>query len=123
MGIGEQIRKRREELGWTQQHLADLMGYKHKSTINKIEAGINDVNQKKTAQFSQVLGVPIEYLLGMDDQEDGYYTNPETATVAQELFDDPNLRVLFDAARDSKPEDLKMAADLLRRLKETNPYG
>ena len=30
------IRKRREELGMTQQELADKLGYSSKSTINKI---------------------------------------------------------------------------------------
>lgn len=54
---------------------------------------------------------------------DTYYLNPETAKKAQELFEDEDLRVLFDAARGSKPQDLQMAADLLRRLKATNPDG
>ena len=49
--------------------------------------------------------------------DDGYYLDPETAKKAQELFDNPKMRLLFDAARDSKPEDLQMAADLLYRLK------
>ena len=48
-----------------------------------------------------------------------YYTDPETAAKAQELFDDPKYRVLFDAAEGSAPEDLQMAADLLLRLKQT----
>lgn len=52
-----------------------------------------------------------------------YYLNPETATAAQEIFDNPDLRALFDAGRDSKPEDLRMAAELLKRLKETNRDG
>lgn len=52
-----------------------------------------------------------------------YYSNPETAQIAQQIFDDPDLHALFDAARDSRPEDMKMAADLLRRLKGTNPDG
>lgn len=47
--------------------------------------------------------------------------NPETAEIAQQLFEDKDLRVLFDAARDSSPEDLQMAAELLRRLKGANP--
>ena len=49
--------------------------------------------------------------------DDGYYLDPETAKKAQELFDNPKMRLLFDVARDSKPEDLQMAADLLYRLK------
>ena len=52
-----------------------------------------------------------------------YYTDPETAKVAQEVFDNPDLRMLFHAARDAKPEDIKLAADMLRRFKETNPDG
>ena len=52
-----------------------------------------------------------------------YSTDPETARIAQEVFDDPNLRMLFHAARDAKPEDIKLAADMLKRFKETNPDG
>ena len=53
----------------------------------------------------------------------GYYFDEETAKVAQEVFDNPDLRVLFDAARTSRPEDIRMAADILKRLKETNSDG
>ena len=64
-------------------------------------------------------------LLEPKDQKDHsqYYLNTETAKVAQEVFDDPDLRVLFDAARGSRPEDIRMAADMLKRFKETNPDG
>lgn len=51
--------------------------------------------------------------------QETYYTNQEAAEIAQAIFDDNNLHALFDAARNSKPEDLKMAADLLKRLKGT----
>lgn len=53
----------------------------------------------------------------------GYYTDPEAAASAQDAFDDPDIRMLLDAARGAKSKDIKMAADLLRRLKETNPDG
>lgn len=49
-----------------------------------------------------------------------YYFDKETGDKAQELFENQNLRILFDAARDSRPEDLQMAAELLERLKRTN---
>lgn len=57
------------------------------------------------------------------NEQQEYYYNAETAKVAQAIFDDSDLHALFDAARDSKPEDLKMAADLLKRLKGTNIDG
>ena len=52
-----------------------------------------------------------------------WYINDETAKIAQEIFEDPNKRALFYAARDRRPEDIKMAADMLERFKETNPDG
>lgn len=52
-----------------------------------------------------------------------YYTDAETAKAAQEVFDDPDLRMLFDAARDAKPENIRFAAEMLRKFKETNPDG
>lgn len=53
----------------------------------------------------------------------GYYFDEETAKVAQEVYDNPDLRVLFDAARTSRPENIRLAADILNRLKESNPDG
>lgn len=61
-----------------------------------------------------------EHIEGSDD---GYYLDPKTVAVAQELFENPDLRMLFDAARDVKPENLQLAAEMLKRMKETNPDG
>ena len=69
MGIGEKIKARRIELGWSQQKLADMMGYTSKSTITKIEKGISDVGQKHIMQFADVLGVSIAYLMGWEEND------------------------------------------------------
>lgn len=37
------------------------------------------------------------------DTNDKYYLNTETAEMAQALFENHNLRVLFDAAKDASP--------------------
>ena len=37
--------------------------------------------------------------------------------MAQALFENKNLRVLFDAAKDATPEDLKTTYDMLMALK------
>lgn len=44
--------------------------------------------------------------------------NDETAEMAQALFENKNLRVLFDAAKDATPEDLKTTYDMLMALKK-----
>lgn len=78
---------------------------------------------ERLQKIADYFGVPMEYLLtGRNfDQQKGYYFDEESAKVAQKIFESRDLRTLFDAARDARPEDLKTAADWLRRLKETNP--
>ncbi len=63
--IGDRIKKRREELGLSQDELAKRMGYKSRSSINKIELNLSDVPQKKIIDFAKALNTTIGYL--MDD--------------------------------------------------------
>ena len=103
-----------------------------KSSISQYMNGTHSITNVKAGAIAEVLGVNPVWLMGFDvpkyvadekSQQDKYYLNDETAKVAQAIFDDTDLHALFDAAQDSKPEDLKMAADLLRRLKSTNSDG
>lgn len=66
--IGEMIKKRREQLGMSQDELAKKMGYKSRSSINKMELGLQDVPQRKVKDFAKELSVSISYLLE-DDQK------------------------------------------------------
>ena len=74
----------------------------------------------KLQKIADYFGVSMEYL-STGKQSEGYYLNDETAQIAQEIFDDPNLRALFCAARGVKPEQMKLAEQMLRQFKETNP--
>lgn len=67
--IGNNISRIRRDLGMTQEELAKLMGYKSKSTINKIELGINDIPQSKIVQFAQVLGTTPAELMGWKEED------------------------------------------------------
>jgi hypothetical protein len=51
-------------------------------------------------------------------EESPYYLNKETREIAQEAFENPELRILFDAARDADPEDLKIAIEMIKRMKK-----
>lgn len=62
--IGSIIRSRRIELDMTQEELAKKLGYKSKSTINKIELGINDIPQSKIVQFANALDTTPSVLMG-----------------------------------------------------------
>lgn len=80
--------------------------------------GKSKPNAEKLIKIANFLGVSVEYLMtGNDRNEEKYYLNEETASMAQTLFENPELRVLFDAAKDAKPEDLKTTYDMLMALK------
>ena len=62
--LGENILMFRKRKGWTQEELAQRMGYKSKSTINKIEMGKSDIPQSKIAQFAAVFDTTPAHLMG-----------------------------------------------------------
>ena len=66
--VGENILWLRKRLGLTQEELANKMGYKSKSTINKIELGINDIPQSKIIKFAEVLCTTPAFLMGWEEE-------------------------------------------------------
>ena len=62
--IGERIKKRRKELGMTQEDLSNKLGYRSKTTIAKIENGTNDIMQNRVMDFAKALQTTPAYLMG-----------------------------------------------------------
>ena len=46
-----------------------------------------------------------------------YYLNEDTKQIAQEIFENKELKMLFDATRDIKKEDLKLVYEMVKRMK------
>ena len=67
MEIGARIKKRREELGLSQEELAKRVGYKSRSSINKIELDGRGLPQKKIVAFAKALQTSPAYLMGWID--------------------------------------------------------
>lgn len=115
------LRDRRLSLGLTQQQVADACGVS-KVTVSKWESGkIGSMRQDKIAALAEVLHLSPLDIIGIptedDPTEEVYYENQETAEMAQQLFENKELRVLFDAAKDVSPETLKQVHDILLVLK------
>lgn len=45
-----------------------------------------------------------------------WYTDPATKEIAQKIHEDPQLRTLFDAAKDASPEDLETIQTMMEAL-------
>ena len=89
-------------------------------TFNTWTQGIAIPRMGKIQRLADYFHIEKSVLLDKASQEQTYYTNPETVKVAQEIFDNSDLRILFDAAKDSSPEQLKLAAEMLRQFKKTS---
>ena len=90
-----------------------------KSTFSDWKNGRSNPKDAKLQKIADLFGVSVEYIRTGKEKESGdkYYINEETAEMAQTLFENKDLRVLFDAAKDASPEDLKTTYDMLMALK------
>lgn len=68
MTIGKRIRTRREQLGMSQEELAHKIGYKSKSSINKIELDIQQLRQSKIKQIADALETTTDYIMGWSEE-------------------------------------------------------
>lgn len=108
MTAGERIKQERERLGMTQEELAKKVGYKSRSSVNKVET-CRDLSLKKVNQYAIALGVSPSYLLGWEDEID----DSEMTEVPE--FEDEHLRLieLYSALSADKK---KIALNILESL-------
>ena len=110
--IGENIRKLREKRGLSQEELATRMGYKSKSTINKIELGINDVAQSKVERFAEVLGTTPAVLMGWVDEQTSK-KNDTLASIVLQLRKDEQLLLMVEKFTKLPPEKRQVLIPVL----------
>ena len=102
----------------SQAELADKLGVA-KSTISMYEVGKREPDFETLEAIADFFNVDMNFLLGKDGSEnDHYYLNDETREIAQEVFENPDMRTLFKVARDIPPERLKAHIESMKSLKE-----
>ena len=67
--------------------------------------------------IANALGVSPEYLV-TGEEKNGYYLNEETAKLAQEMFEDEDMRSLFDMKRNMPSERFKAHIEFMKNLYE-----
>lgn len=92
MTIGDRIKKRRLELGMTQEQLAQKLGYKSKSSINKIELNGRNLTQPKIKLIADALLTTPEYIMGWDEQVNVNMDNPYAYATFKIALTDPRFQ-------------------------------
>ena len=78
------IKRRRKELGLTHDDLAEMMGYKARQSIIKIENGQADLPLSKIQEFARVLNTTVSALVGLDSPDENC-DNDKLQTLARKL--------------------------------------
>ncbi len=88
------------------------------STISNWKAGRYTPKTDKMQKIADFFGVSIEFLMGNEEKQESsiYYTNEDTAKLAQEMFEDEDMRSLFDMKRNMPPERFQAHMDFMKNL-------
>nr|DAV92614.1 MAG TPA: helix-turn-helix domain protein [Caudoviricetes sp.] len=102
--------------GKTQSDMVNALGY-DKSTVSGWCSGARVPKLDTIIDIANYLHVEPGDLIVEGDSKPSYYFDEETAQKAQEIFENKQLSLLFDAARDADPEDLETVHTMLMALK------
>jgi transcriptional regulator with XRE-family HTH domain len=82
MPLGQRIRDRRRELGWTQEELARRLGVRQ-NVISRLESGtVSNPSIAMIRNLARVLGVTADYLVGMYDDDPNGSPGPLEAALS-----------------------------------------
>lgn len=115
--------KLRDEKGLKDADVVKATGIT-KSTFSDWKSGRSKPKQDKLQKIADFLEVSVDYLMTGEEKEgDKYYLNDETAQVAQEIFENKELRALFDVQRDMDADDLRALHNMALALKRKERGG
>lgn len=131
MGNFQNIFKRlRTSSGFTQVEIAEKLGIS-RSTIGMYETGAREPDFETLEKIADFFNVDIDYLLGRTDKTTllpetagHYYLNEDARDLAQFMFENPEYKVLFDASRKVKKEDIEFVKQMIDRMRgDSNDTG
>lgn len=86
--FGDRVKDRRTAAHLSQEYVAEVMGYKTRSSIQKIEAGKSDIPRAKIITLAEVLKTSPAYLMGQTDDPRDFGTQQEAFIDAPLPLDD-----------------------------------
>ena len=123
MYLAKNIRFLRKKNDWSQEYIAEKLGYKSYTTIQKWEMGTSEPPLKKLKELATLFNVDINDLANKDFTASSesidipYYINDDAREIAQFMFEHPEYKVLFDASRKISKEDIETVKAIMDRFK------
>jgi transcriptional regulator with XRE-family HTH domain len=115
--LGDRLRSLRIRENLTQEELAKKFKLS-RSSIAMYEQNNRTPELETLEKYADYFNVDMNYITGSTTEE--YYHDLQTKQIAQEIFENEDLRALFDASRGATAGDLKIVRDLLIKLVDRN---
>lgn len=104
MEVGQLIRNRRTELGYTQKYLAELVGTTE-ATVSRWESGdIANMKRDKIAALARALRIPPAVLMDWEEYD------------REEIERNDNAYLLYELAQVSDIKNIRICYNLLKQL-------
>ena len=118
MTVGERIKEKRIELGWSQQDLAKKAGYSDKTAISKIEHAGNEITLKQVKRLAKAMNVDPADFMGWADEAPHIVDMPHQTGDREGATVEQYAKRLYEYYQKASPE-IQKAVDLL--LKADKP--
>ncbi len=109
--------------GMTQEQLAAALNTT-RSRLSMYELGQREPDLEALEAIADFFNVDIDYLMGRTNKTtivpESYYLDQDARDLAEFLHKNPKYKVLFDASRKVKPEDIDFVRHMLDRMGGNN---
>lgn len=113
MSLYQNIKTIANEKGVSINMLEKKLGFA-RGSISKFDKNVPGID--KISAIANELCVSVDCLTSGGENENKYYLNDETAQIAQEIFENPDMKSLFDMSRKMSPERLRAHLDFMKKL-------
>lgn len=124
--LSERLKSLIIEKGILQKDLAKKLKLSPQ-TLNLYINGKREPSIDTLKALAESLNVSVNYLIndynnlsGKEETADHYYINDDARDLAQFMFENPEYKVLFDASRKVKKEDIEFVKQMMDRMKGTS---
>ena len=116
--FASRLKELRINKGISQLGLAEILGMSQQA-IGKWETGKATPDYDNLKRLANYFNVTTDFLLGENSKvnpEPHYYHDPKVVEMANELKDNPDMRILFDASRKLSKEDIEAVIHIVKSM-------
>lgn len=122
--VGKMLREIREDKGYSLELGAEHLGIAPKS-LQRYECGERKIKMGTIVSLCEFYGINYDSFIkeaksrftGEEPVEESYYLNEEARELAEFMFKNPEYKVLFDASRKVKKEDIGFVKEMIDRMR------